>query len=133
MKTGVYFCQCGGIITELIDQDELEKLVLGSGGASYFKVFELACSEGDRDMIVEDLVAEKPDRVVIAACSPREHEETFRNVMSRAGLNPFLVTLVNIREHVAWVTTDKVAATEKAYHMIRGAIARVGAQEALER
>lgn len=133
MKIGVYFCQCGGIINELIDQDELERLVLASGVASYFKVFELACSEGDREKIAEDLAAEKPDRAVIAACSPREHEETFRNVMAKAGLNPFLITLVNVREHVAWVTTDKAAATEKAYHQLRAAIARVSAQVALER
>lgn len=132
MRTGVYFCHCGGIITELLDSGALGRGAI-TAGAAYFKEVELACSEEGRGWIAADLRLELPDRVVIAACSPREHEETFRKVMAEAGLNPFLAQLVNIREHAAWVTEGAGAATEKALHQIKGAIARVAEQEPLER
>ncbi len=133
MKTGVYFCQCGGIITEHIDEAKLKETLSANDGVSYVKTVELACSEDGKAWIAADLKEEKPDRVVVAACSPREHEETFRGVMAEAGLNPFLMQLVNIREHVAWVTEDGGAATEKAAHQILGAVKRVSAQTPLER
>ena len=133
MKIGVYFCQCGGIITEHIDEELIKTRIMSGGDAAYFKAVELACSEDGKAWMAADLAAEKPDRVIVAACSPREHEETFRGVLSEAGLNPFLMQLVNIREHVAWVTADGEAATEKAFHQMLGAIKRVGVQDTLER
>jgi heterodisulfide reductase subunit A len=133
MKIGVYFCQCGGIVTERIDSEALAKRFEADGSVAYFKAVDLACSEDGREWIAQNLREEAPDRVVVAACSPREHEGTFRAVMALAGLNPFLMQLVNIREHVAWMTPDRDAATEKAYHQIRGAVSRVALQEPLER
>lgn len=133
MKTGVYLCQCGGIISELIDAGKLGGRLLAEGRAGYVKTVDLACSEDGKAWMAEDLALEKPDRVVIAACSPRDHEETFRGVMTAAGMNPFLCQLVNVREQVAWVTEGVAAATGKAFHQIMGALARVEAQAPLER
>lgn len=133
MKIGVYFCECGGVVTEGIDADEVGKRLLAEGSTSYFKNVELACSGEGTTWIADDLRQERPDRVVVAACSPREHEETFRGVLVQAGMNPFLLQLVNIREHVAWVTPERGAATNKAYHQIRGAVARVARQDPLDR
>ncbi len=133
MRVGVYFCRCGGIISDQIDGEELARRVDGTGDVAYVKSVELACDAGGRLFIIEDLKKERPDRVVIAACSPREHEETFRGVMSDAGMNPFLMQMVNVREQVAWVTPDKRAATEKAIRYVRTAAARVALHEPLER
>lgn len=133
MKTGVYFCQCGGIITEAIDQEALLAKLRSESGGAYVKIVDLACSEDGRAEIAADLRQEKPDRVVVAACSPREHEETFRQVLAEAGMNPFLGHLVNIREHVVWVTENREAAVDKAFSQIAGAIGRVENQEPLER
>lgn len=133
MRTGVYFCQCGGIITEGIDAQAVGARLVAEGGAAYFKEVELACSEDGKEWIGADILAEKPDRVVVAACSPREHEETFRGVLAGAGMNPFLYQIVNVREHVAWVTPDREAATEKAYHQLMGAVSRVAFAAPLER
>ena len=71
--------------------------------------------------------------MVVAACSPRDHEATFRRCMATAGMNPYLLQMVNIREQVAWVTEDPAVATGKAIRAIRGAVGRVRLQEPLER
>ena len=133
MKIGVYFCRCGGIITEKIDGDAVGREILGDGGAAYFESVELACGEADLQLIEQDLRDKRPDAVVIAACSPRDHEDTFRRVVAAAGMNPYLMQMVNIREHIAWVTPDREDATRKTVQQLRAAIARVRHHEALDR
>jgi heterodisulfide reductase subunit A len=59
------------------------------------------------------------------------HERTFRRAISEVGLNPYLYAMANIREHVSWVTEDKDEATEKAKHLVAGAVYRVAHQEEL--
>jgi heterodisulfide reductase subunit A len=133
MKIGVYFCNCGPNISEKIDAESVRRAVEGMAGFGYFRLVEFLCSSTGTDEMEADLRSEKPDRVVVAACSVRDHEETFREVMSRAGLNPFLMQMVNIREHIAWVTADREQATAKAASQIRAAIRRVALHEPLER
>jgi heterodisulfide reductase subunit A2 len=133
MRIGVYFCRCGGIISDRIDSDELQRQITALGDVAYFTPVDMACSDDDLTRMVEDIREQKPERVVVAACSPREHEQTFRNMMSQAGKNPFLMQLVNLREHIAWVTPDKAAATAKAVRALRGAIERVKHHEPLEK
>jgi len=94
---------------------------------------DLACSDDGKTQIAEDIKKNRPDRVVFVACSPRDHETTFQGILVDAGMNPFLMQMVNAREHVAWVTQDARAATEKAYHQIRAAIRRVQLHEPLDR
>ncbi len=83
------------------------------------------CSEEGKTAFENDLRENKINRAVVAACSPREHEGTFMHAMSRAGLNPYLMQMVNIREQVAWVTEDPEKATEKAARCISAAMRRV--------
>lgn len=132
MKTGVYFCNCGGNVGEKIDSGRVEAELAGAGMA-YFKSCRFLCSEEGQEFLAEDLRREGAERVVIAACSPREHEETMRRVCRRAGLNPFLLQMVNIREQIAWVCADPEQAAVKAALTIRGAVGRVALHEALER
>lgn len=124
MKTGVYFCNCGGNVSEKIDSGRVEAALAGAGMA-YFKNCPFLCSEEGQEFLAEDLRREGADRVVIAACSPREHEETMRRVCGRAGLNPFLLQMVNIREQIAWVCADPEQAALKAALTIKGALRRV--------
>jgi heterodisulfide reductase subunit A2 len=133
VKVGVYFCRCGGLVSERVAADAVERGLVGGGGAAYLRHVELACGEEGQTAIAEDLARERPDRVVLAACSPRDHEETFRGVLARAGMNPFLFQMANIREQAAWVTPDPVAATQKALALCRAAIARVRLHDPLER
>lgn len=129
---GVYFCSCGTNISENIDIDELVRFTSTLDTVEYVKSHNLLCSEEGKNYLAEDIIKQKPDRVVIAACTPKEHEKTFRNVLQKAGLNPYLFQMVNLREQVAWATSDKSSATEKAKSYIRAAVARVALQEPLE-
>jgi heterodisulfide reductase subunit A len=83
-------------------------------------------------MIQEDIRNLGINRVVVASCTPRMHEPTFRRALSDAGLNPYFFEMANIREHVSWVIHDEQAATEKAKRLVRAAVARVLYHEPLE-
>ncbi len=133
MKVGVYFCRCGGIVSDKIDADEVHRRLVRLPEMGYFTAIDLACSEEGKAAMTADLAQRGPDRVVVIACSPREHEETFRAVLANAGINPFLMQMVNVREHVAWVTESGQTATDKAFHLARAALARVVHHEPLER
>ncbi len=122
---GVYFCHCGGIITEKIDPALVRTAVLEFPHVAYFTEISLMCSEEGLGDLVRDINERRPDRVVIAACTPREHEKTFKRALAGTAVNPFLLQVVNIREQVAWVVDDPAAATRKAVAGIRSAVARV--------
>ena len=131
-KTGVYICSCGTNISENIDIEELVQFASGLENVVYVKTNQLLCSEQGKNFLSEDITQEKPERVVIVACTPKEHEKTFRSVLQRSGYNPYLFQMVNIREQVAWVTSNKAEATEKAKAYIRAAVRRVSLHEPLE-
>ena len=135
MSVGVYFCNCGssdeGQISSKIKPDGTVTRVGALAGVSYVSVVDFACSKRARSRWSPHLTEWAPDRVVIAACSPRQHEATFRSVLGRAGINPYLMQMVNIREQVAWVTEDPEAAVDKAVAQISAGVARVQHQEPL--
>lgn len=133
MKIGIYFCACGTNISEKIDPEGVRTRVTNSAGETHFKVVDFLCSEGGQEVFAEDLLVNGIERVVVSACSPREHEGTFMKVLSRSGINPYLFQMVNVREQVAWVTEDRDKATDKASRYIRAAIQRVALHDALEK
>lgn len=133
MKVGIYFCNCGSNIADKISSERIAEAAATFPGSPYFKAVDFICSEGGRVQFEESLKGERPERVVVAACSPREHEATFRRCMANAGLNPYLLQMVNIREQIAWVTEDPAVATAKAVRAIRGALSRVRLQQPLEK
>jgi len=93
--------------------------------------YRYLCSDPGQDLIKKDIRDLSIDRVVIAACSPRMHEVTFRNAVSSEGLNPYFLNIANIREQCSWVHKNREEATEKAKQILRAAVARVLRQEAL--
>ena len=133
MRTGVYFCNCGTNIADMIDAERVRGRLEADGRTTYFKTCQFLCSEEGKGVLEQDLRAEKPERVVIAACSPRDHEATFMRVMEQAGMNPYLMQMVNIREQIAWVTENRDRAVQKAALAIKAALWRVELHEALER
>ncbi len=132
-RIGVYICSCGTNISENLDIDELVRFSSSLENIAYVKTHNLLCSEDGKNYLADDIIKEKPDRIVIVACTPKEHEKTFRNVLQKAGLNPYLFQMVNVREQVAWVTADKNDSTEKAKLYIRAAVKRVALHEPLEK
>lgn len=95
--------------------------------------YKYMCSDPGQEMILDDIEQHNLNRIVVAACSPNLHENTFRGALARAGLNPYFFQMVNVREHGSWVHTDPVAATQKAKDQVRAAIARVAHHKPLER
>ncbi|MBI2353468.1 MAG: CoB--CoM heterodisulfide reductase iron-sulfur subunit A family protein [Deltaproteobacteria bacterium] len=133
MKSGVYFCNCGTNISDRIDSNRVRESLAASGRIAYFKTCPFLCSEEGKSFLEQDLRDEQPDRIVIAACSPREHEATFMRVMGQAGMNPYLMQMVNIREQIAWVTEDPEKAAKKAALALKAALKRVELHEMLEK
>jgi len=131
-RIGVYVCECGPNISDALDLDAVVNSAQGLENVVLVRRFRLLCSEEGQELIEKDIKDENLTRVVVAACSPKEHELTFKKHLERAGLNPFLLQIANIREQCAWVIKDKALATEKAKVMIRAAVERVIYHEALE-
>ncbi|MEM2319521.1 MAG: hydrogenase iron-sulfur subunit [Candidatus Bathyarchaeia archaeon] len=92
------------------------------------------CSKPAQEKIIEAIKSKGLERVVVAACTPRMHLQTFQNVMERVGLNPYMLEFVNIREQCSWVHGPKASekATRKALSLIRGGYERSLELEPLE-
>ncbi len=130
-KIGVYICHCGTNIAATVDCEELVRFSSTLPGVKIARDYRYLCSDPGQDLIKKDIRELSLDRVVIAACSPRMHEATFRTLLSSEGINPYLLNIANIREQCSWVHHDREKATEKARHILRAAVARVLGQEAL--
>jgi heterodisulfide reductase subunit A len=133
MKTGVYFCKCGTNISDKIDSGKISGMLLQHYPGIHFSTIDFMCSEEGQATIEKDLAQNGIERVVISACTPRDHENTFMRVISNAGLNPYLMQMVNVREQIAWVTEDIDKATEKAGRYIRSAVNRVQLHDPLQK
>jgi len=130
-KIGVYICHCGTNIAATVDCEGLARFVSTLPGVEVARDYRYLCSDPGQDLIKKDIRDLGIDRVVVAACSPRMHEVTFRNAVSSEGLNPYFLNIANIREQCSWVHQDREKATEKAKQILRAAVARVLRQEAL--
>lgn len=133
MKIGIYFCNCGNNIAEKIDSEMVAEAVRTFTEQPYLRTVNFICSEDGKLQFEESLKLEMPDRVVVVACSPRDHENTFRRSLKNAGINPYLLQIVNVREQVAWVTEDRNLATQKSITAIRSAVSRVALHEPLKK
>jgi heterodisulfide reductase subunit A len=95
--------------------------------------YKYMCSDPGQDLIMKDILDLRLNRIVVAACSPRIHEPTFRKAIEKAGLNPYMFEMANIREQDSWVHNDRTEATRKAKSLVHGAINRVRWHESLDK
>ena len=131
LRTGVFICWCGTNIAGAVDIEAAVQAASQIAGVVYAKDYQYMCSEIGQNLMKSAIVEEKLDRVVIASCSPRMHEATFRKAAQAAGMNPFFVEIANIREHCSWVHKDKKDGTPKAVALIRAAVAKAAFNTAL--
>jgi heterodisulfide reductase subunit A2 len=132
-KVGVYICHCGINIGGVADIDALEEYAASLPNVVMARQYKYYCSDPGQDEIQKDIKEHGINRVVVAACSPRLHEPTFRRAVREAGLNPYLFEFANIREQDTWVhMNEPEAATEKAKDLIRMAVAKARLLEPLE-
>jgi heterodisulfide reductase subunit A len=132
MKIGVYICHCGINIAATVDIERLRAFVQSLPHVEVARNYQYMCSDPGQDLIKNDIKNLGLDRIVVAACSPRMHETTYRNVVRSAGLNPYFFEMANIREQCSWVHANKEEATRKAMDLIASAVAKVSLHEPLE-
>lgn len=130
-KVGVYICHCGGNISDHVDVESLRERAEKIPGVAVARTNMFMCSDPGQELIAEDLKKGVVDRVVVASCAPSLHELTFRNTISRAGVNPYLYEHANIREQVSWVHHGK-SATDKATRLVAAAVGKTNTLKPLE-
>ncbi|HRY35810.1 MAG TPA: CoB--CoM heterodisulfide reductase iron-sulfur subunit A family protein [Smithellaceae bacterium] len=123
-RIGVFVCHCGLNIAKTVRVSELAQFAATLPDVVVAKDYKFMCSTPGQEMIANDIKEHRLDRVIVTACSPLMHEQTFRKVLAASGLNQYLLTIVNIREQVSWVTHDIEEGTSKAKALLNGAVAR---------
>lgn len=124
-RIGVYVCHCGLNIAGVVDVEKVAREAAKLPNVVVSKDYRYMCADPGQEMIKEDIKKYNLTRVVIASCSPRMHEPTFRRCVESAGLNPFLFEMANIREHCSWCHPHYPEdATEKAIDLVKMAVAK---------
>ena len=125
IRVGVFVCDCGLNIAGAVDcaavTEYAEKLpdVICAVRNKY------TCADPGQNEIKNAIKQHHLNRVVVASCTPRQHEPTFRQCVKEAGLNPYLMEMANLREHCSWVHAgDWGGATAKAKDLVASAVAR---------
>ncbi|MFW9909338.1 MAG: CoB--CoM heterodisulfide reductase iron-sulfur subunit A family protein [Candidatus Thorarchaeota archaeon] len=131
-RIGVFVCHCGHNIAGVVDVEKVADSAKKLPNVAFATHEMFTCSDAGQELIREKIKECNLNRVVVASCSPRMHEPTFRRVVEEAGLNRYLFEQVNLREHVSWChSREPNAATQKASDLIRMAVARAAELEAL--
>jgi heterodisulfide reductase subunit A len=130
---GVYICNCGNNIAGTVDCTLMVDHARGLPGVRVAREHPYLCSAPGQKLIKEDIEELRLERVVVAACSPRLHEHTFRDALEEAGINPYLLEMANIREQCSWVHSNTDDATSKAKSLLGGAVAKAGLLRELPR
>ena len=124
-RIGVIICHCGSNIASVVDVELLAQAALKMPGVVYAVTNKYTCSINGQEMIRQAIAEQGLDRLVIASCTPRMHENTFRKMLSKTAINPYMLEIANIREQCSWVHKDKEKATAKAIDLVRMSVAKV--------
>ena len=131
-RIGVYICHCGVNIAATVDVEQVAEFAATLPGVVVARNYLYMCSDPGQGLIQQDIEERGLNRVVVASCSPRMHEPTFRAAAQQAGLNPYLVEMANIREQCSWVHREREQATEKAKALVASVVAKTARLEPLE-
>jgi len=129
-RIGVYVCHCGTNIAATVNVEEVAEFARNLEAVVVARDYKFMCSDTGQALIKKDIKEQGLNRVVVASCSPRMHEPTFRLACQEAGLNPYLLEHVNIREQCSWVHKD--GATEKAKRLVAAGVRKVYYNQPLE-
>ena len=124
-RIGVFVCHCGTNIAATVDVVRVAEALGKENGVVFSTEYQYMCSESGQNLIRDAIKDYALTGIVICSCSPRMHEATFRKTAAKAGLNPYMVEIANIREQCSWIHKDIESATEKAIILGRAAIAKV--------
>lgn len=131
LRIGIFICECGLNIAGTVDCDELVEYAKTLPDVVFACKNKYTCSDPGQEEIKKNIREHNLNRVVIASCTPRMHEPTFRKCVASIGFNPYLMEMANIREQCSWVhMVDRKRATDKAKDIIRASYARARFLEA---
>jgi|Deesub1362A_J573_1020465.scaffolds.fasta_scaffold00331_22 heterodisulfide reductase subunit A len=131
VRIGVFVCHCGQNIAGFLDTSKVIECALSVEGVVHAEELKFACASDGQQRIKEAIQENSLDRVVVAACTPNLHEQTFRKAVEGL-INPYLVECVNIREQCSWSHPTYEGATRKACDLVKMGIARAKSLEPLE-
>ncbi len=124
-RIGVFVCHCGINIAGVVDVKAVAEYARDLPNIAYCEETQFACAASTQNEIQQRIHEHKLNRIVVAACTPKTHEPIFQETVAKAGLNPYLFEMVNIRDQCSWVhVTEPEAATQKAKDLVRMAVAR---------
>ena len=133
LRVGVFVCECGHNIAGTVDTEEVARFSEQLPDVVAVVQNRYTCADPGQNEIKSAIAEHSLNRVVIASCSPKIHEPTFRQCVEDAGLNPYLMEMANIREHCSWVhMQDREGATAKAKDLVASAVGRARLLEAQE-
>ena len=124
-KIGVFVCWCGSNIAGTVDVEAVSEAMKTVPGVVFSTNYQYMCSAAGQKMIADAIHEYHLDGIVVASCSPRMHENTFRKTAQAAGLNPYMVEIANIREQCSWIHKDKEEGTQKAIVLAKAAVAKL--------
>ncbi len=125
-RVGVFICHCGINIGGVVDVPAVRDYARTLPNVAYVADNMYSCSQDTQNIISGKIEAERLNRIVVAACSPKTHEPLFRETLMAAGLNKYLLEFVNIRNQDSWVHMNQPElATAKAKDLVRMAVAKV--------
>ena len=124
-KIGVFVCHCGENISATVDCAKVAETAASYDGVAFSVDYKYMCSDPGQNLIKSAIKEKGLTGVVVASCSPRMHEPTFRKACAEAGLNPFMCEMANLREHCSWVHEKGEATTEKAIDLVRILVEKV--------
>ncbi len=125
MRLGVFICHCGSNIAATVDCAAVATASKAFADVVFATNTMYTCSEPGQEEIIAAIKEHSLDGVVVASCTPRMHEPTFRRTIERAGLNRYMLEMANIREHVSWIGKDVEANTNKATELVKMAVAKL--------
>ena len=131
-RIGVYICHCGINIAATVDVAAVTEYAANLPEVIVSRDYAYMCSDPGQALIKQDIADLGLNRVVVASCSPRMHEPTFRATIAEAGLNPYCFEMANIREQCSWVHAGSAATTTKAMELVTSAVRKAAQLEPLE-
>jgi heterodisulfide reductase subunit A len=133
IRIGVYTCHCGGNISDVVDCEHVAQVLGRMGNVVVSRTDMSMCSDAGQALIEKDIREKGVNRVIVGACAPSLHEQTFRGTVSRAGLNPYFYYHVGLREQDSWVHhNNHEAATQKAIRLMSAGLGKARLLSALD-
>ncbi len=130
-RIGVFVCQCGSNIGGIVDCQSVADFAMTLPNVVHVENNKYTCSDPGQAQIIDAIEEHDLDRIVVAACSPSMHEQTWQNLLAKTKVNPYMLEVANLREQCSWVHTDKAEATEKAKDLVKMAVAKVDRNQPL--